>query len=145
MHNGCRTALADAAPPATTRQPSCTPVHNPARSVRREGSHSLRGEAEGQTGPSHTDPSRYWPRAACRSRSRAQLAAIDKAAQPAEAVATEAPARGVKAMLAAGTAPSVEAPRHTTWTFGELPELMEIRRGAQTLVGFPAPLAHVIG
>ncbi len=61
-----------------------------------------------------------------------------KAAQPAEAVATEAPARGVKAMLAAGTAPSVEAPRHTTWSFGELPELMEIRRGAQTLVGFPA-------
>lgn len=27
---------------------------------------------------------------------------------------------------------------YTDWTFGELPELMEIRRGAQTLVGFPA-------
>ena len=28
--------------------------------------------------------------------------------------------------------------RHTSWDFGELPELMEIRRKGQTLVGFPA-------
>jgi ATP-dependent helicase HrpA len=28
--------------------------------------------------------------------------------------------------------------RHTTWSFGELPELMEISKGGQTLVGFPA-------
>jgi ATP-dependent helicase HrpA len=28
--------------------------------------------------------------------------------------------------------------RYTTWAFGELPELMEIRKGGQTLVGFPA-------
>ena len=28
--------------------------------------------------------------------------------------------------------------RYTSWTFGELPELMEIARGAQTLIGFPA-------
>ena len=28
--------------------------------------------------------------------------------------------------------------RYTTWTFGELPELLEIRKGAQVLVGFPA-------
>jgi ATP-dependent helicase HrpA len=28
--------------------------------------------------------------------------------------------------------------RYTDWSFGELPELMEIRRGGQTLVGFPA-------
>ncbi|MEJ7688375.1 MAG: ATP-dependent RNA helicase HrpA [Variovorax sp.] len=28
--------------------------------------------------------------------------------------------------------------RYTTWSFGELPELMEVRRGAQSLVGFPA-------
>jgi len=26
----------------------------------------------------------------------------------------------------------------TAWTFGELPELMELRRGAQSLIGFPA-------
>jgi len=30
------------------------------------------------------------------------------------------------------------AQRHTAWTFGELPELMEIRKGGQTLIGFPA-------
>lgn len=28
--------------------------------------------------------------------------------------------------------------RHTAWTFGELPELMEIRKAGQTLIGFPA-------
>jgi ATP-dependent helicase HrpA len=30
--------------------------------------------------------------------------------------------------------------RYTTWSFGELPELMEIRKGSQTLIGFPALL-----
>jgi ATP-dependent helicase HrpA len=28
--------------------------------------------------------------------------------------------------------------KHTTWAFGELPELMEIKKGGQTLIGFPA-------
>jgi len=28
--------------------------------------------------------------------------------------------------------------RYSTWTFGELPELMEISKGGQTLIGFPA-------
>ena len=36
-------------------------------------------------------------------------------------------------------APKPQAPqRYTAWTFGELPELMEIHKGGQTLVGFPA-------
>jgi ATP-dependent helicase HrpA len=30
------------------------------------------------------------------------------------------------------------AKHYTAWTFGELPELMELRRGGQVLVGFPA-------
>jgi ATP-dependent helicase HrpA len=36
--------------------------------------------------------------------------------------------------------PPADAPpaRHTAWTFGELPELMEIRQKGQTLIGFPA-------
>ena len=35
--------------------------------------------------------------------------------------------------------PKPQAPqRYTAWTFGELPELMEIHKGGQTLVGFPA-------
>ena len=28
--------------------------------------------------------------------------------------------------------------RHTAWTFGELPELLEIQKGGQTLIGYPA-------
>ena len=35
--------------------------------------------------------------------------------------------------------PPARAPaQHTAWTFGELPELMEVQRGSQTLIGFPA-------
>jgi ATP-dependent helicase HrpA len=34
--------------------------------------------------------------------------------------------------------PSILDGRFTTWTFGELPELLEIRKGGQTLIGFPA-------
>ncbi|MEO8389688.1 ATP-dependent RNA helicase HrpA [Polaromonas sp.] len=34
---------------------------------------------------------------------------------------------------------AIKAPeRYTSWSFGELPELMEIRKGGQTLIGFPA-------
>jgi ATP-dependent helicase HrpA len=66
------------------------------------------------------------------------------AAQPASPKAvhdrdTSSPAQG-------STASKQEADAHTAaptalftdWTFGELPELMEIRRGDQKLVGFPA-------
>jgi ATP-dependent helicase HrpA len=44
-------------------------------------------------------------------------------------------------------APAVVVKPHTDWTFGELPELMEIRKGDQSLVGFPALIdcgAHVV-
>jgi ATP-dependent helicase HrpA len=34
------------------------------------------------------------------------------------------------------TAPAGQ--RHTAWTFGELPELLEIQKGGQTLIGYPA-------
>jgi ATP-dependent helicase HrpA len=37
-----------------------------------------------------------------------------------------------------GSAPPPPAQRYTTWTFGELPELMEIRKAGQSLIGFPA-------
>jgi ATP-dependent helicase HrpA len=47
-------------------------------------------------------------------------------------------AKAPAAVPAAGPAPATENPRYTAWTFGELPELMEIRKGAQVLVGFPA-------
>jgi ATP-dependent helicase HrpA len=35
-------------------------------------------------------------------------------------------------------APIEKSERHTGWTMGELPELMEIERGGQTLMGYPA-------
>ena len=37
-----------------------------------------------------------------------------------------------------GGAVAAAPQKHTTWTFGELPELMELRQGAQSLIGFPA-------
>ena len=44
---------------------------------------------------------------------------------------------------AAGTAPAAVAPAPqqdmiTSWSFGELPELLEVQQGRQTLIGFPA-------
>nr|WP_315491843.1 ATP-dependent RNA helicase HrpA [uncultured Rhodoferax sp.] len=39
---------------------------------------------------------------------------------------------------AKSNASTVTEQRHTAWTFGELPELLEIRKGGQTLIGFPA-------
>lgn len=35
-------------------------------------------------------------------------------------------------------APADGTQRHTAWTFGDWPEIMEIRKGGQTLLGFPA-------
>jgi ATP-dependent helicase HrpA len=62
-----------------------------------------------------------------------------------EPVAVPAPQVGMavrKAPTAAAPAPSspsVEAGRrYTAWDFGELPELMEIRQGGTSLIGFPA-------
>jgi ATP-dependent helicase HrpA len=39
---------------------------------------------------------------------------------------------------AAAAAPPAPPQAYTHWTFGELPELMEVRRGSQALIGFPA-------
>ncbi len=39
---------------------------------------------------------------------------------------------------AAAPGPAATAPRYTAWTFGALPELMEVRQGDQALIGFPA-------
>ncbi|WP_425259654.1 ATP-dependent RNA helicase HrpA [Rubrivivax sp. RP6-9] len=76
------------------------------------------------------------------------LAALKVAAPPAAAPATPAAAsspggRGVVAQVQppAPAAPA-EAQRHTAWTFGALPELMEVRRGGQVLIGFPALIDH---
>ena len=71
------------------------------------------------------------------------LAVLKTATAPADpAPAPSAPApggagRGVQAVVAAPP-PAAAPAQHTGWTFGELPELMEVRRGSQVLVGFPA-------
>jgi ATP-dependent helicase HrpA len=61
------------------------------------------------------------------------------APQPAPEAA-HGPSRGVVAKVRPPAAPAADAPpaRYTSWTFGELPELMEIRQKGQTLIGFPA-------
>ncbi len=64
-------------------------------------------------------------------------------AQP--SVPTQA-ARGVAAQVSAKAAPAAVAQAYASWTFGELPELLELRKGQQTLIGFPALIdkgAHV--
>ena len=56
-------------------------------------------------------------------------AAIKKGATPAAASAQSKP------LL---PSPSITGQRYTAWTIGELPELLEIQKGGQTLIGFPA-------
>ncbi len=51
------------------------------------------------------------------------------------------PGAGVRAQVVAPPALAPAAPqRFMAWSFGELPELMEVRRGNQVLVGYPALL-----
>ncbi|MCL1962018.1 MAG: DUF3418 domain-containing protein [Desulfovibrionaceae bacterium] len=69
-----------------------------------------------------------------------------KTAQPATdaAVAESGPSTPAAPQKAQAAAKSAETPawaegaRYTKWDFGELPELLEIRRKGQTLIGFPA-------
>ncbi|MBL8279781.1 MAG: ATP-dependent RNA helicase HrpA [Pelomonas sp.] len=55
--------------------------------------------------------------------------------------------RGVRAEVIKKPEPVRDAAQtYTDWTFGELPELLEVRKGGQTLIGFPALIdrgAHV--
>ena len=50
----------------------------------------------------------------------------------------QAPANTARAATENVAKPSILDGRFTAWTFGELPELLEIRKGGQTLIGFPA-------
>ncbi len=55
-----------------------------------------------------------------------------------EKVAIKSGASGAGSAPQKAQAPAITEQRHTAWTFGELPELLEIRKGGQTLIGFPA-------
>ncbi len=60
-------------------------------------------------------------------------------------VASAAGSQGVVARVEPPPAATASA-KYTAWTFGQLPELMEIAKGGQTLIGFPALIdkgAHV--
>ncbi len=84
------------------------------------------------------------------SQARSAFQALAQLKVPAAAVASGSVATGTQAAAqrsAASTAPAetrtAAAPAsaetlYTDWTFGELPELLEVRRGAQSMVGFPA-------
>jgi ATP-dependent helicase HrpA len=67
---------------------------------------------------------------------------VPAAALPAATAPAANLGRGVTASVAAppaARAAAQDVPQsYTAWTFGELPELMEVRRGPQVLVGFPA-------
>lgn len=68
----------------------------------------------------------------------AGLKNLAKAPEPA-ATPGKTPPAGKPGAPAAAEKPAVKvAERYTGWSFGELPELMEIRKGSQTLIGFPA-------
>ena len=78
------------------------------------------------------------------ARSAFQALASLKLDMPAARPATEpaGPARTGKQIAASTEAvrqPDIApAEKYSAWTFGELPELMEIRKGGQALIGFPA-------
>ena len=55
--------------------------------------------------------------------------------RPGRAVQPAAPRRESKA---APAPTETTSSTYTTWSFGELPELLEVRKGGQTLFGFPA-------
>ena len=72
------------------------------------------------------------------------LAALKRPAPATPAPAAAGEGQGVQAAVitrvpkAAAPAEAKPPERYTAWSFGELPELMELRQGAQTLIGFPA-------
>jgi ATP-dependent helicase HrpA len=85
----------------------------------------------------------------------AALRAAPGAAVPSAATPSSAPPAPAAAAARGGVAAGIAKPaaarssgaeaaaadeprRHTAWTFGELPELMEVKRGSQVMVGFPA-------
>lgn len=69
----------------------------------------------------------------------AKAPATPQNAAPAQNSASNRPLAQSGRAQAAPEKVAVRVPdRYTSWSFGELPELMEIRKGAQTLIGFPA-------
>ena len=70
----------------------------------------------------------------------AQLKVVAGAASTAASPATPQPRvpQGLHTSSPGAAPRQATSGAHTAWTFGELPELMEITQGSQTLIGFPA-------
>jgi ATP-dependent helicase HrpA len=79
--------------------------------------------------PTSASASRETPGAGGQGRAQRNVPNTAPAASPAGSAATGA---------AAGTTTTALYDNLTTWNFGKLPELLEIRRGGQTLFGYPA-------
>jgi ATP-dependent helicase HrpA len=93
-----------------------------------------------ETGPVPSAPPAPQPSAASARGGRTRGA--ESPAQPRAGgradLAAPPPDPGAAAGEGRGEGPPSAPAVYTAWTFGELPELMELRRGAQVLVGFPA-------
>ncbi len=73
------------------------------------------------------------------ARSAFQALAALRPGLPSAPATPVAPTKAAQAELSKPVAAVAPAEvQYTDWIFGELPELMEVRRGSQTLVGFPA-------
>ena len=68
------------------------------------------------------------------------LAALKLPASAPAPITLPPDSKGVVARIDPAPAPAAPAAaaKYTAWTFGQLPELMEIAKGGQTLIGFPA-------
>jgi ATP-dependent helicase HrpA len=71
---------------------------------------------------------------------RGAKATVIRAPAPGSHRSTAAAGQGAERSSDGATAPAAQ--RYTDWRFGELPELMEVRRGGQSLIGFPALIDH---
>ena len=86
-------------------------------------------------------------RSAFQALAKLKTAAAPAAAGPAQRLA-DTPEVAGNPRAAGGTLAASDAAaaptslRFTDWSFGELPELMEVRRGSQSMVGFPALIDH---
>jgi ATP-dependent helicase HrpA len=98
---------------------------------------TLQAELGGQARQSFQRMAESTPAAVASGQARAQ-AAFGK---PAPAATANAPAAKGKESVAAPASANTGVSQHTnitSWTFGELPELLEISQGKLTLIGFPA-------
>ena len=69
------------------------------------------------------------------------LASLKSVVAPALAAASPGPSRPAAAPKpppSASALPAAASQRYTAWTFGTLPELLEVKKAGQSLIGFPA-------